>query len=120
MSGGNPSYTVNNVLSIRSNFFARRSSSIPLAFIVMLTINAGSDSSNNALNTYVTNLRPALTTALTGLSNTYIAQPPQPNIPDGDFLGGSSGIHPDDTGYPLLENDGNGHGWKFALNAAGF
>lgn len=120
VSGGDPNYTVNNVLAMRTNFFARRAPNIRLAFIVMLTINAGSDSSNNALNSYVTALRPALTTALTGLSNTFIAQPPIPNIPDVNFLGGAVGIHPLDAGYAQMVDDGNGHGWKAALNAAGY
>lgn len=117
-SGDDPHYTVNNVLAIRTNFFARRPPGGRLAFVVMLPILGGSAPSNNELNTYITALRPLLNTALTGLTQTYIATPP--SIPDGDYLGGAFGIHPLDAGYALMVDDGSGNGWKSALIAAGF
>lgn len=93
---------------------------VPLFFFVMGTINAGSDSSNNALNAFVTAVRPKIQTAVSGMANVYYVNPPIPNIPDGDFLSGSLGIHPLDAGYALMVDDGNGNGWKPALVAAGF
>jgi hypothetical protein len=114
-----PNVTVNNTIDIVNNFFARRASSLPLYFFVMLPILGGSAPTNAALNAYITAVRPLLSAALTGLGNpnVYIATPP--TIPDGDYLGGAFGIHPLDSGYALMVDDGSGNGWKPAFVAAG-
>lgn len=113
---GTPDTTVANLVAIANAFLAVHDSNAKV--FVMKTINAGSDSSNNSLNAFVATLGPKIATAFSGKAQCTVVNPPF--IPDGDFLGGSIGIHPLDSGYALMVDDGSGNGWKPALVAAGF
>lgn len=104
-----------NIVGIVTAFKARR----PYGQIfVMPTINAGSDSTNAALNAFVAALNPKVITALTGVARCHLVG--TPTLADGNFLDGSVGIHPNTSGYALMIDDGSGNGWKPALLAAGY
>lgn len=111
-----PAQSRDNTLAIVNQLLTRR----PNAHIfVMPPINAGSDATNAALNAWLNSQRPLVIAALTGLSpRCHLVG--TPTIPDGDFVGGSTGLHPTSAGYALMVDDGAGKGWKPALTGAGF